>query len=165
MSGKITTTDIKTVGKVASSSGIFVPNDAQKQIKVLFWRRWNAGPVRTEDEITAAAIVSLTDSSAAENWWKDEGFRGWFKNQDSFIEDAEYNATLAIETIRQLMYNDNASVRLKAAQEALKLKDTLDKKSAESEENEMSADQMQKLFIKALNAGIIQLPKESSADE
>ena len=79
MAGKITTGDVKTVGKVAALSGFFVPNDDQKRLKVTFWRRWNAGPVRSDDEITAAAIAQITDSSVIEQYWKDEKFRSWFK--------------------------------------------------------------------------------------
>ena len=127
MAGKITTGDVKTVGKVAALSGFFVPNDDQKRLKVTFWRRWNAGPVRSDDEITAAAIAQITDSSVIEQYWKDEKFRSWFKNQDTFAEDADYNANLAIETLRQLMFADNPSVRLKAATESLKLKQEMDR--------------------------------------
>lgn len=159
MSNKITTGDIKTVGKVANMSGMFVPNDDQKRLKATFWRRWNAGPVRSDDEISAAAITEITDTSVVEKWWKDDKFKSWFKNQDTFSEDADYNANIAIETLRQLMFCDNPSIRLKAASESLKLKSELDKKAIDAENNtDMDAEQMQKLFLKALNAGLISLP-------
>ncbi len=162
MAGKITTNDIKTVGKVAGLSGFFCPTDAQKKIKVTFWRRWNAGPVRGDDEITAAAVAQITDSSVIEQWWKDDKFRGWFKNQDTFAEDADYNANLAVETLRQLMYADNPSVRLKAATESLKLKQDIDRRAEETAAGELDPEQMQKLFLKALKAGLIKLPEGDS---
>ena len=158
---RITNSDISTVGKVAASVDIFYPNDAQKRLKIQFWRKWNLGPVRSTDDISAAAVAQLTDSSTVEVWWKEKGFKEWFINEHSFAEDAERNAQLALETMRELMTSTNENVRLKAASESLKLKNELDKQAAakEAEDAPMDSDTLQKLLNQAVAAGIVKLPE------
>ena len=157
---RITTGELETVGKVASAAGFFVPTDDQKRLKAQFWTRWKMGPVRSTDEISAAAVVQLTDNSIAEAWWKDTAFREWFKNESSYVEEAEHNANLAIETLRQLMYADNPNIRLKAATESIKLKSELDKQAAakEASDADISPEQLQKLVESAVAAGLVKLP-------
>lgn len=157
---KVTLQDVKAVGKVASSLGFFVPSDDQKRLKTMFWSRWKMGPVRTSDEITAASIAQITDTTVVEQWWKDAEFKVWFKNENSVSEEIDHNANIAIETMRQLMYNDNPSIRLKAATESLKAKSEADKAAERqaSIDGEINQEQLQKLLNSALAAGIIKLP-------
>lgn len=164
MSNRITTSDINSVSKVARAVGFFSPSADQKQLKVMFWKRWKMGPVRSTDEITAAAITQVTDSSIVERWWKDAEFKAWFKNENSYDEDAETNAHLALETMRELMCSSNESVRLKAASESIKLKNELDRAAAarEAEEKVMDAESLQKLLNQAVAAGIVKLPQGGS---
>ena len=140
-----------------------MPTDDQKKLKAMFWNRWVLGPVRTEDEITAASVAHITDSSAVEKWWKDTAFRAWFKNNNTMSEDIDHNANIAVETLRQLMYDENPSIRLKAASESLKAKAEKDKEQArkESEGQTVDPENLQKLLNSALAAGIIKLPGNS----
>lgn len=166
MNNRITTSDVNSLGKVARAVGFFAPSADQKRLKVMFWKRWKMGPVRSTDEITAAAIAQVTDSSIVEKWWKDPEFRAWFRNDNSYDEDAETNAHLALETMRELMCSENENVRLKAAAESIKLKNELDRAAAsrESEEKAMNPESLQKLLNQAVAAGIVKLPSGGPND-
>lgn len=157
---KITSSEVKAVAKVASLAGFFIPTKDHQKLKSMFWSRWAMGPVRSDDEITAAAVAQITDSTVIEKWWRIDGFKSWFKNNNTMAEDIDTNASIALDTLRELMASDIPAVRLNAAKESIKAKQELDKERARKEETGQTVDpdQLQKLLNSALAAGIIKLP-------
>lgn len=68
----------------------FTPSPAMRDAKSRFWLRITSSPLLraklANDQITASAARQIIGKSSIETWWKKDGFKEWFLNEQVFIE-------------------------------------------------------------------------------
>lgn len=101
---------------------IYVPTDLERRCKAEFWVKWNEGPSRKTDKLTAAAVAQVLGKQTLNQSWSKPGFKDWFLNANSFQIAVEQYCAEAVEITRQIMYSaEKESDKLKAARTFMEL--------------------------------------------
>ena len=108
---------IAALGAVATEL-VYHPTRIEQACKAEFWIKWNDGPTRSTDKLSAAAVAQILDRGTLNKAWSKPGFKDWFLNKDEFRIRAEYLALRAMDKFEELMdHSDKDDVQLKAAKE------------------------------------------------
>ena len=145
-------TSIKNAGAnvaLSVSEIIYVPRQAQRELKARYWEAWKEDPTVEAHLVTPAAIIEETGDGRITKWWSKVGFKDWFLNQETFLYKTIANGERGLEIIQELMEDENLNpaLRLKAAQisvdSLVKLRErTAVEKFADAELNKLSADEL-----------------------
>lgn len=90
---------------------IFVPSPAQRNVKTVFWVRYNE--MGLDSDITQAMAKQITNNSSLDKWWRMPGFENWFKNKDEHRERLEYLYSLALDAAEEILLNPDAQASAK----------------------------------------------------
>lgn len=94
---------------------VFIPSPLQRACKARFYKRIDFDLDLAKD-VTLAQAIQLTGNQQLGNWWKQDGFKEWFINQDEAAERIEYLYMLWMDKAESLLLdplaNHNAIVQL-----------------------------------------------------
>jgi hypothetical protein len=95
-----------------------VPTPEQRKVKATYWTRLHDNPVYDRDTTTCASALEITGDTRVSRWWSLDGFQDWFANKDEFRARVEYLAHLALDTVEDVLLDQdaNANARMKAVQ-------------------------------------------------
>jgi hypothetical protein len=132
--------------EVLVSDLTYVPNGEQRKVKESFWVRFNEAPTCDAQDITMAEVQRLVGDSRLARWWPQPGFKEWFRNQEEFRERAAVLAHIALDTIQNLLINEDTSpgARVQAAKLALEIARKMPQKQAETKYLDDSINKMDK---------------------
>lgn len=104
----------------------FRPSEEQVEVKSAFWasqfvKDEGIGP----GNVNLAVVYQVTGDSRLEGWWKDQSFRGWFKNKEEFKQRIEAMLFVGLESINEILRDSDApaAARVKAFELLAKLAD------------------------------------------
>jgi hypothetical protein len=132
--------------EVLVSDLTYVPSGEQRKTKEAFWVRFNEAPTCDAQDITMAEVLRLVGDSRVGRWWSQSGFKEWFRNQEEFRERASVLAHIALDTIQNILINEDSSpsARVQAAKLALEIARKMPQKQAEPKYLDDSINKMDK---------------------
>lgn len=131
-----------------------IPSPEMRKAKATYWTRLHDNPVYDRDTTTLAAALEVTGDPRVSRWWSQDGFPDWFANKDEFRSRVEYLAHLALDTVEDVLLDQdaNANARMKAVQIVLEAAAKFPTKSS-GEEKYLDA-RIQKMSKQELEAYI-----------
>jgi hypothetical protein len=160
MAEKVSSRDVASKMTAITDELVFVPQRIDQKMKASFWIKWNQGPVKSQENISAAAVAQVLGNTVINKRWHIPGFKEWFLNKDEYRQRIEYIGMRALDVMSDILEDETVKpdVRLKAAKTVLELGGKFITKKPEvivldKDINSMNQEQLDE-FIKANTAAL-----------
>lgn len=87
----------------AAKDALFTPTPAQQRVKAAFYAIQNSAPIFDMEELTDNQIYDITGDKSIHEWWRNIKFRSWFKNEQEYVQKAEYLFTRALDELEDIL--------------------------------------------------------------
>ena len=115
-----------------ASDIVYIPTDLERRYKAEFWIKWNDGPTKSKEKISATAVAQVLGKQTLNKSWSKPGFQDWFLNADTFRIAVDQYCMEAVEITRQIMYSaEKDADKLKAARTFMELGKKFEQKKQE----------------------------------
>lgn len=94
---------------------IFVPTPILQQYKMVFWTRYNPGPLGANTPVDAKLIARVLNLPVASvhNWCRAPGFLSWFSNSEESKEKINYLFLRALDSAEEILSDPKANANAK----------------------------------------------------
>lgn len=161
MSKQPSTKNVKSALTQVLDDIIFSPSIPQRKLKAAFWTRYGQNPMATVSTMTGDLASRISGSSSVKSWWEQPGFKEWFLNEDEFRQKLEYLASLALDTIEEVLLDPEANANAKSSMSKLVL-EAASKMPSKWQNTKYMDEQVQKMdeaqleaFIKQRGIGLL----------
>lgn len=140
---------------------IFSPSEEQKRLKSSFWAVVADYATIDVENIKLVDVKQVTGDTRCESWWRQPGFQEWFANKDEYRQQLEYEFSVALATLNDVMTDRDApaNARVRAAEIVARL---ANKEPAKTKETKWADKDIGEMDTKQLDALIKKLtPKQA----